>query len=93
MMQILTFQPDPTSWLPVEQVGSMLTHELGYEDKDEFEDALKGSFEDFCKTLPHIELRLKSQRSENENESQCELRMKVDDREERPMKMILKIKR
>ena len=35
----------------------MLADELGYEDTDEFEDALKSSFADFIGALPHIETR------------------------------------
>ena len=86
MDEILKFQPDTTAWLPVEQIGSMLTHELGYEDKDEFEDALKGTFEEFCRTLPHLEVREK-----DGGESRCEMRLRVDDREERPMRMVCRV--
>ena len=35
----------------------MLAEELGYEDQEEFEDALKSSFADFIGALPHIETR------------------------------------
>ena len=35
----------------------MLAEELGYEDTDEFEDALKSSFAEFIGALPHIETR------------------------------------
>ncbi|WIA32221.1 hypothetical protein OEZ86_003070 [Tetradesmus obliquus] len=41
-------------WLPVEQIGSMMCQELGYEDEPEFEDALKGSFADFLDKLPYV---------------------------------------
>ena len=33
----------------------MLANELGYEDEEEFEDALKGPFKDFISALPHVE--------------------------------------
>ena len=33
----------------------MLADELGYEDVDEFEDALKADFKTFIGALPHIE--------------------------------------
>lgn len=35
----------------------MLAEELGYEDVDEFEDALKAPFKVFLANLPHIEVR------------------------------------
>ena len=35
----------------------MLAEELGYEDQEEFEDALKSSFAEFIGALPHIETR------------------------------------
>jgi hypothetical protein len=35
----------------------MLAEELGYEDVDEFEDALKAPFKVFLANLPHVEVR------------------------------------
>ena len=35
----------------------MLADELGYEDQEEFEDALKADFKTFIGALPHIEVR------------------------------------
>ncbi|KAJ1619671.1 hypothetical protein T492DRAFT_603164 [Pavlovales sp. CCMP2436] len=57
--QILTeleeiYTNQPTAWLAVKDIGLMLAH-MWYEDLDEFEDAIKGSFEDFVKALPHCE--------------------------------------
>jgi len=49
--------PTGVEWLPVEGVANILREELGYEDMPEFEDALKGSFEDFIQILPHVELK------------------------------------
>lgn len=46
--------PNGCEWLPIEQVGTMMCQELGYEDEPEFEDALKGSWSDFLDKLPHI---------------------------------------
>lgn len=51
----------PTAWLPVESIGMMLTHELGYEDLEEFEDAIKTTFPEFLAALPHIEVAPKEQ--------------------------------
>mmetsp|Transcript_25373 Transcript_25373/g.70978 ORF Transcript_25373/g.70978 Transcript_25373/m.70978 type:complete len:264 (-) Transcript_25373:199-990(-) len=42
-------------WLPVQATGSMVSEELGYEDVDEFEDAINGSWIDFLDILPHVE--------------------------------------
>jgi len=47
-------------WLPVQGAGSLLSEELGYEDVDEFEDALKGSWEGFLDLLPHVEKKVDS---------------------------------
>mmetsp|Transcript_38034 Transcript_38034/g.95596 ORF Transcript_38034/g.95596 Transcript_38034/m.95596 type:complete len:271 (-) Transcript_38034:788-1600(-) len=41
-------------WLPVQGAGSLVSEELGYEDVDEFEDALHGSWGDFLDALPHV---------------------------------------
>ena len=38
-------------------IANMLAEELGYEDQEEFEDALKSSFAEFIGALPHIETR------------------------------------
>ena len=43
-------------WLPVEGLGMMIMTELGYEDMEEFEDALKGTWVAFLGSLPHVEL-------------------------------------
>ena len=52
------FQSSPTEWLQVEAVGQMIINVQGwYEDYDEFEDAVGGSFEGFLRALPHIEVR------------------------------------
>ena len=42
--------------LPPQGICNMLAEELGYEDEEEFEDALKGSFKDFIGALPHVEV-------------------------------------
>lgn len=42
-------------WLPLHGTAQILQEELGYEDIAEFEDALKGSFNDFLDILPHVE--------------------------------------
>jgi len=49
------YKSQPGEWLPVGGVATILADELGYEDVDEFEDALKGTFVDFIAKLPHVE--------------------------------------
>jgi len=56
------YSSQPTEWLALEPIGMMLLHGAGhddaiYEDFDEFEDALGGSFEEFVKALPQFEVR------------------------------------
>ncbi len=40
---------------------SLLCNSLGYEDVDEFEDAIQGDFESFLKALPHIETKIQEE--------------------------------
>lgn len=50
------FASQPMEWLALEPIGMMMLHEM-YEDYDEFEDAVGGSFEEFLRALPQFELR------------------------------------
>ena len=46
-------------WLVVEPIGSMIIAVMDmYEDQDEMEDALGGSFEAFLRAMPHVDLRV-----------------------------------
>merc|ERR1711871_30529 len=47
----------PEQWMSDFAVSQLLCSDLGYEDIDEFEDALRGKFEDFLSAMPHIETR------------------------------------
>lgn len=40
-----------------------MCQELGYEDEGEFEDALKGTFNDFLDNLPHVVKKVENDRS------------------------------
>ena len=51
------YKTQPGEWLPIHGMGSMLAMDLGYEDEDEFEDALKMTFEEFVNKLPMIECK------------------------------------
>ncbi|OZJ05235.1 hypothetical protein BZG36_02299 [Bifiguratus adelaidae] len=42
----------PAEWIAVEPIAELLTRELGYEDRGEFEDALGGTFQQFLEALP-----------------------------------------
>lgn len=44
-------------WLPLDGITNFLFNDLGYEDVDEFEDAIQGSFHEFLNAFPHIELK------------------------------------
>ncbi|CAK0880572.1 unnamed protein product [Prorocentrum cordatum] len=44
-------------WLPTDGISNFLFNDLGYEDMDEFEDAIQGSFQDFLGAFPHIDVR------------------------------------
>lgn len=52
------FESQPMPWLAVYPIGQMiLTLNDWYEDYDEFEDAVGGSFEKFLGSLPQFEVR------------------------------------
>merc|ERR1711998_114290 len=51
-------QPDQEAWLPVGNIADLLCRDLGYEDMDEFEDALHRPFLDYINLLPHFETRV-----------------------------------
>ncbi|KAG2445389.1 hypothetical protein HXX76_000011 [Chlamydomonas incerta] len=46
--------PSGIEWLPVAGIANALREDLGYEDMDEFEDALGGTFVDFLDKLPRV---------------------------------------
>ncbi|KAF4670823.1 hypothetical protein FOL47_001833 [Perkinsus chesapeaki] len=48
--------PEDT-WISLDDGMQWLCTNLGYEDKDEFEDAIKGSFKDFLAKLPQFEMK------------------------------------
>jgi C4-type Zn-finger protein len=45
-------------WLPAKGVAMLLQEELGYGDEAELEDALRGTFVDFLRAMPHINTRV-----------------------------------
>jgi C4-type Zn-finger protein len=45
-------------WLPAKGVAMLLQEELGYSDEAELEDALRGTFVDFLRAMPHINTRV-----------------------------------
>eukprot|EP00961_Rhodomonas_salina_P272565 3683112-Rhodomonas_salina.3 len=46
------------AWMSADSAMKMMCNNLGYEDEGEFEDALKTSFGEFLKALPHIEAKI-----------------------------------
>lgn len=44
-------------WVPLNGLINFLFMDLGYEDMDEFEDAIQGSFPEFLGSFPHITMR------------------------------------
>mmetsp|Transcript_2434 Transcript_2434/g.7785 ORF Transcript_2434/g.7785 Transcript_2434/m.7785 type:complete len:263 (+) Transcript_2434:12-800(+) len=82
------YNSQPTEWLAAEPIASMVCRE-GYEDEDEFEDAIGGSWEEFLKAMPHIELR-KGERGNLEfkvlkpdpNSPPRELKLRVETRQD-----------
>lgn len=41
----------------LQATGSMVGEELGYEDVDEFEDAINGKWKEFLELLPNVEMK------------------------------------
>lgn len=78
------FKSQPCEWLPVDAIANMLAMELGYEDLNEFEDALQGEFTDFVECLPHADL------SYNERGTKV-LRIKPPPSNPKPRRMRLRI--
>lgn len=46
------------AWMPALGLSKLMLKELGYEDMDQFEDAMGGTFEQFIKALPHLETKI-----------------------------------
>jgi mediator of RNA polymerase II transcription subunit 31 len=89
------YRTQPGEWLPIYGIGSILANDLGYEDEDEFEDALKSTFEEFVNKLPMIECK------DVESELQPGLirkcwrlipELKAENRRPRCLKLALKVK-
>lgn len=78
------FASAPVDWLLLEPIGNMMLHEM-YEDFDEFEDAIGGSFEEFLGAMPHIELR------KNPDSGKTEFKVLAPDPDAPPCTMTLRI--
>uniref|UniRef100_A0A7S1FJQ6 Zinc finger ZPR1-type domain-containing protein n=1 Tax=Noctiluca scintillans TaxID=2966 RepID=A0A7S1FJQ6_NOCSC len=62
-------------WLPLESITNFLFTELGYEDMDEFEDAISGTFPDFLSSFPHIDVKKLADGSDGEEKWACRVRI------------------
>mmetsp|Transcript_39150 Transcript_39150/g.71282 ORF Transcript_39150/g.71282 Transcript_39150/m.71282 type:complete len:221 (+) Transcript_39150:106-768(+) len=51
------FEQTGLEWLPLAGIENFLFQDLGYEDMDEFEDALQGTFQEFLAAFPHITVK------------------------------------
>ncbi|MEW5296852.1 MAG: hypothetical protein WDW36_000102 [Sanguina aurantia] len=49
------YASQPGEWITVAAIANYLCYDMGYEDMDEFEDALSGTFIEFLQCLPHVE--------------------------------------
>ena len=78
------YHSQPTEWLLLEPIGSMVCH-LWYEDVDEFEDAVGGSFEEFMRAMPHVELRTNEQ-------GKTEFKVLMPDPDAAPVLLTLNVK-
>lgn len=58
------YASQPTEWLALEPIGSMICNQW-YEDEDEFEDAVGGSFSEFMHAMPHVEIRKRADGKED----------------------------
>ena len=54
-MQLVLECAGREAWLPIEGSASMVYKNLGYEDMEQLEDALGGTFLQFIDALPHME--------------------------------------
>jgi len=48
----------PDTWIPVDGMVPLLCTDLGYEDNDQFEDALGGTFRAFLEAMPHLQVKV-----------------------------------
>jgi hypothetical protein len=69
------YQSTETEWLDIAPIREYLIRDLGYEDNDELEDALKTTFETFLNSMPNFELRRVNQDTEEEK---LQFKMKKD---------------
>lgn len=79
------FNSQPLEWLPVEPIGMMMLHEM-YEDYDEFEDAVGGSFQNFLDALPQFETRT------NPDTGKAEFKVLAPDPDAPPVVLTLHVK-
>jgi len=52
------YHSTPLDWLPQEPICIYMLAELGYEDVGELEDALGGTFDEFCQSVPNFHRRV-----------------------------------
>mmetsp|Transcript_12295 Transcript_12295/g.37878 ORF Transcript_12295/g.37878 Transcript_12295/m.37878 type:complete len:296 (-) Transcript_12295:61-948(-) len=86
------YEITPVEWLACEGVGQMVGRDLGYEDDDEFEEALKGSFADFLRLLPGFEVRATPGSKPGEGKNEFKILPPPPANTLVPKKMVLNVK-
>ena len=66
----LMMNPANDGWVAVEAITNFLIIDLGYEDIDEFEDAINMPFVDLIRIMPHLELQMMTPGSHNRVDGQ-----------------------
>lgn len=62
----------PLEWLAQDPIAKYMCTELGYEDVDELEDALGGTFDEFCGSIPNFSRRVRPDSDPPVNEFKVE---------------------
>eukprot|EP00474_Spongospora_subterranea_P010143 CRZ10601.1 hypothetical protein [Spongospora subterranea] len=74
-----------SEWLAAIPISSFICAQLGYEDIDELEDAIHGTFEEFLRILPQVQIK------QSDDGEQERLLFRIIDQTGNPHKMVLKI--
>eukprot|EP00299_Pterocystis_sp_00344_P019282 c9582_g1_i3.p1 GENE.c9582_g1_i3~~c9582_g1_i3.p1 ORF type:complete len:287 (-),score=68.60 c9582_g1_i3:973-1791(-) len=75
-------------WVMLEGMANLLANDLGYEDQDEFEEAMNGSLANFLSQFPHIEISVQ----ESTGKPVFRVLPKPSEDQLRPFKLICHVK-
>eukprot|EP00039_Didymoeca_costata_P010970 m.149828 g.149828 ORF g.149828 m.149828 type:complete len:276 (+) comp15019_c3_seq2:307-1134(+) len=79
------------AWLPSEGIQNIMIANLGYEDVDQFEDALGGTFQQFLNALPHMETKIQDDGSSVDGQFVFKLKTPPAAYETHGIKMTIKV--